>query len=421
MEKHNKSKVCVCGLGYVGLPLLLLLHEHFEVVGYDIDDKKLENLRKSYDSTGELSDSEKAKLSSIRLSSSLKECQAEIYIVTVPTPVSETNVPDLSILEDISKAIALQLQENDLVIYESTVYPGATEDICIPLLEAGSGLKLGDNFGVAYSPERINPGDKINTLQNTVKLLSATSDEYLSKARSCYEPIVDQIYICDTIKIAEASKVLENTQRDVNIALMNEVSKIFVKMGIDTKKVLDAAETKWNFQRYHPGFVGGHCIGVDPYYLTTKAEIEGIRPELILTSRAVNEAMPRFIFERIVHKLLINGFDISKGRILVLGASFKPNCPDTRNSKVFTLIKYFHELNISVDLFDKLCDQSQIEFVSLPHETETYDCIILGTPHKYFIDDKDIYIRSHLKRNGILVDLYGAIPELHRVYCTITL
>ena len=421
MKRSNEIKICVCGLGYVGLPLFVKLSEHFDVVGVDINTEKLNDLKNGIDVTGELSDSEKSLVMSLELIDNMNALEADVFIVTVPTPVSIHNVPDLSILKDISDAISKCLKPGNLVIYESTVYPGATDDICIPILEMGSKLQVNRDFGVAYSPERINPSDKVNTLKTTTKLIGASSNEYLGKAKSCYQNIVDSIYICDSIKIAEAAKVLENTQRDVNIALMNEVSKIFSSLGIDTHKVLEAASTKWNFHRYFPGFVGGHCIGVDPYYLTSKAQLSGIRPELMLTARSVNEGMPKFLFEHVIRSLLLNQFDIKSGRILVLGATFKPNCADTRNSKVFTIVDYFKRLGISVDIFDILADDVSLHDENLLNQTHAYDCIALMVPHQYFLDAPEFYVSSNLKSNGIFIDLHGSLPELHADYEVIKL
>lgn len=330
-------KIGVVGLGYVGLPLAVHLAEHFDVTGFDINLNRVKSLQNGVDFTNEVG-SEALASSDLKITHQLNEiASCNFYIVTVPTPTDQANVPDLGPVIKASESVASVLKKGDIVVYESTVYPGVTEETCVPILEAFStGLKHLVDFNVGYSPERINPGDRINTLATVMKIVSGDTAESLDIIANVYAKVVDAgIYRAPTIKVAEAAKVIENTQRDVNIALMNELSELFNRIGIDTHEVLKAAGSKYNFLKFSPGLVGGHCIGVDPYYLTHKAEIHGYKSNLILMSRQINNSMPRFIAQQTIHSMVSSNLLNSDSRVLVLGVTFKENVPDVRNSKVF--------------------------------------------------------------------------------------
>ncbi|BCA80086.1 nucleotide sugar dehydrogenase [Desulfuromonas sp. AOP6] len=355
--KKKQAKIALVGLGYVGLPLAAAFGKVAEVIGFDINEKRIAEFRRGYDATGELSSEQMA---STRIDYTLDPArlkEASFYIVTVPTPIDEHRRPDLSPVESASRTIGRNLTPGSIVVFESTVYPGVTEEICVPILEAESGLKCGVDFKVGYSPERINPGDKVHTVDRIVKVVSGQDKETLETIASVYELVVTAgVHRAASIKVAEAAKVIENTQRDLNIALMNELAIIFGKLGIPTKDVLEAAGTKWNFLNFTPGLVGGHCIGVDPYYLTYKAEAIGYHPEVILAGRRINDGMGKYLAENTVKKLIKVGKAVKGARVLVLGLTFKENVPDIRNSKVIDIIRELQDYEVEVLVADPLAD-----------------------------------------------------------------
>ncbi len=383
----GKNKIAVIGMGYVGLPLAAHLSRHFKVIGFDISEINIAELKKGHDRTMELADTElkKAKIHFTSNPADLASCK--LFIVAVPTPVDHFHVPDLGALENASASIGKYLPAGSCVVYESTVYPGVTEDVCVPILERASKLKCGRDFTVGYSPERINPGDKVHTVDNTIKIISASDNATLDLLDGIYSAVVKVgLHRTSSIKVAEAAKVIENTQRDINIALMNELAIIFNKMGIDTLEVLEAAGTKWNFLNFRPGLVGGHCIGVDPYYLTYKAESIGYRPEVILSGRRINDNMGKYIAERTVKMLIAADIQVKKARVAVLGMSFKENVPDLRNTRVMDIIKELEDYGVTVLAHDPLAiheearDYCGIDLVSLK-EIRDVDAVILAVAH----------------------------------------
>jgi UDP-N-acetyl-D-galactosamine dehydrogenase len=384
----GKNKIAVVGLGYVGLPLAVHLSRHFIVVGYDVSEANVAELKKGHDRTMEVSDAElkKVKISFTSKPADLAACK--LFIVAVPTPVDHFHVPDLNAIESASAIIGRNMSAGSCVVYESTVYPGVTEDICVPILERESKLKFGKDFTVGYSPERINPGDKVHTVDNTVKIISASDAETLDLLEGIYSAVVKVgLHRASSIKVAEAAKVIENTQRDINIALMNELAIIFNKMGIDTLEVLEAAGTKWNFLNFRPGLVGGHCIGVDPYYLTYKAESIGYRPEVILSGRRINDNMGKYIAERTVKMLIAADIQVKKAKVAVLGLSFKENVPDLRNTRVVDIVRELEDYGVKVFVHDPLAIQEEarehcgIELKSW-REIKEVDAVILAVAHR---------------------------------------
>jgi len=388
----GKNKIAIVGLGYVGLPLAAHLSRHFTVIGFDISEANVAELKKGHDRTMELTDAElkKSKIHFTSKPADLASCK--LFIVAVPTPVDHFHVPDLGAMENASAVIGRHLSAGSCVVYESTVYPGVTEDICVPILERESKLKFGRDFTVGYSPERINPGDKIHTVDNTVKIISASDAATLDLLDCIYSAVIKVgLHRASSIKVAEAAKVIENTQRDINIALMNELAIIFNKMGIDTLEVLEAAGTKWNFLNFRPGLVGGHCIGVDPYYLTYKAESIGYRPEVILSGRRINDNMGKYVAERTIKMLIAADIQVKKARVAVLGLSFKENVPDLRNTRVVDIIRELKEYGVTVLANDPLAipeearEHCGIEIVSLK-EIKDMDAVILAVAHREYIE-----------------------------------
>jgi UDP-N-acetyl-D-galactosamine dehydrogenase len=359
---ERRHSIAVVGLGYVGLPLAVHLSAHFSVVGFDIKKGRIAELQQGYDRTLEIP-GEVLKKAAIVFSAeaeALTSCR--MIIIAVPTPIDDSRIPDLRLLKNAAAAVGRQLTAGSTVVFESTVYPGVTEDICVPILERESGLKLGEDFTVGYSPERINPGDKVHTLDNITKVVSASDPATLELLSQIYGAIVKAgIYKTSGIKVAEAAKVIENTQRDINIALMNELSIIFNRMGIDTLEVLEAAGTKWNFLPFRPGLVGGHCIGVDPYYLTYKAESMGYHPEMILAGRRINDNMGKYIAERTIKILISTGRPVRNARVAVLGMTFKENIPDLRNTRVIDIITEIKDYGVDVLVHDPLADPDEVE------------------------------------------------------------
>lgn len=386
----GKNKIAVIGLGYVGLPLAAHLSRHFKVIGFDINEEIVAELKKGHDRTMELSDTELKKSKIIFTSRQSDLSSSKLFIVAVPTPVDHFHVPDLSAIENASTIIGRQMSAGSCVVYESTVYPGVTEDICVPILERESRLRLGKDFSVGYSPERINPGDKIHTISNTTKIISASDAATLNLLEGIYSAVVKvTLHRVSSIKVAEAAKVIENTQRDINIALMNELAIIFNKMGLDTLEVLEAAGTKWNFLSFRPGLVGGHCIGVDPYYLTYKAESIGYRPEVILAGRRINDNMGKYVAQKTIKMLIASGIQVNKARVAVLGLSFKENVPDLRNTRVIDIIKELKDYGVEVLVNDPLADPFEarqyynIELASL-NKIKNVDAVVLAVAHNSY-------------------------------------
>tara|TARA_Y100000588_G_C14255776_1_gene925357 strand:- start:21 stop:1268 length:1248 start_codon:yes stop_codon:yes gene_type:complete len=389
---HIQDKIAVIGLGYVGLPLAVAFSKFFKVIGFDINAKRIDSLNNSLDSNKDI---EFSKNDSILFTNDINDINdVNIYIVTVPTPVKSDNTPDLSILKSASVMIGRLLKKKDLVIYESTVYPGVTEDVCVPILEKESNLKYNLDFYCGYSPERISPGVNKYKLQNIVKITSGSTSDIAKKVDDLYNKIINAgTYKASSIKVAEAAKAVENTQRDVNIALMNELAMMFDKMDIDTSEVLEAANTKWNFLNFKPGLVGGHCIGVDPYYLLHKSEKMGYTPNLLYASREINNSVPNFIVSKTIQLMIESDKTISNSNILIFGYTFKENCADTRNTRVKDIVEGLTSLSCKVKIFDPYIKPSNSNnFISLPFDNNVkYDAIILAVAHdeflKYSIDD----------------------------------
>lgn len=417
-------RIVVVGLGYVGLPLAVELAKHFEVIGVDTNSKRIEELESGYDATHEIS-SETLKQTTmsfvdVGVGSRFPYVTGDVFIITVPTPITESNQPDLSMVRDASVSVGVWLKKGNIVIYESTVYPGVTEEVCIPLLEMSSSLKHLTDFNVGYSPERINPGDKVHTLTTTVKIVSGDTLESLEKIDSIYNKITTT-YKASSIKVAEAAKVIENTQRDINIAFMNELSQIFNRLDVDTNEVIDAASTKWNFQAFRPGLVGGHCISVDPYYLSHKAAGHGLITDVILSARRVNDSMPTFIVEQLVKLMTQRKLLGDDARIVILGCTFKENVPDTRNSKVFKIIDLLREYDLEPIVFDPLADKEQCASYGYQVESELRhvyaDAVVYAVAHDQFVKQGwEVANKVGLDRDGVMVDIKGildtqSVPE----------
>ena len=386
---NTNSNIAIIGLGYVGLPLAVEFGKKYSVIGFDINTNRIDALNNGEDETLQCNATEIKETSRLSFSADLtaiKHCN--IYIVTVPTPVDDLKKPNLHPLLNASKMVGSILKKGDLVIYESTVYPGCTEEDCVPVLEKESGLQYNQDFFVGYSPERINPGDKVNTLTKIIKVTSGSTPEIADTVDALYASIITAgTHKVSSIKIAEASKSIENAQRDINISFVNELALIFDKMGIDTQEVLDAAATKWNFLPFKPGLVGGHCIGVDPYYLAHKATLLGHTPQVILSGRKVNDAMSTFIGEKLIRLLEKASKPIKGAKVLLLGVTFKENCPDIRNSKVFEIIRFLKAKEMEVYVFDPFANTTEVEAnqgVQLITQLETYDAILITVAHTFF-------------------------------------
>ena len=390
----NNQKICLIGLGYVGLPLAIAFAEKFQVVGFDINPLRIQELEGGYDRTleieGDLLGSVKSSISYTSDIQDAKDCN--IYIVTVPTPIDKSNRPDLTPLIESSKTIGTVLNQNDIVIFESTVYPGVTEDICVPELEKSSGMIFNKDFYCGYSPERINPGDKEHTVKKILKVTAGSTPEIAKQVDDLYKQIITAgTHMASSIRVAEASKVIENTQRDVNIALINELALIFDQMDIDTNEVLEAAATKWNFIKLTPGLVGGHCIGVDPYYLTFKAEELGYKPNLILASRQINNGMSKYVADQTIKEMIKAGKVIKGSNVLMLGVTFKEDCPDMRNTKVVDIIEELKDFGVNVDVYDPWVVYAEESkwykhgIINDPlNESNKYDAIVVAVGHKQF-------------------------------------
>lgn len=415
MLNINDIKIAVIGLGYVGLPLAVEFGKKHPVIGFDINQNRINELKSGTDHTLEVNDEELTSAKQLQFSSDISElAECNFYIVTVPTPIDEYKQPDLTPLIKASTAIGSVLKSGDIVVYESTVYPGATEEVCIPELERSSGLTFNKDFFAGYSPERINPGDKEHRVTNILKVTAGSTPEVADLVDDVYNLIITAgTHKAPSIKVAEAAKVIENTQRDVNIALINELAVIFNKMGIDTEAVLTAAGTKWNFLPFRPGLVGGHCIGVDPYYLTHKAQAIGYNPEIILAGRRLNDSMGEYVVTQLVKTMIKKRIQVEGAKVLILGLSFKENCPDVRNTKVIDIIHELEEYNIDVDVFDPWVDagEAQHEYGITPINDisklsdHSYDGIILAVAHNQFVEMGVEKIRDLGKQNHVLYDL----------------
>jgi UDP-N-acetyl-D-galactosamine dehydrogenase len=411
------KKIAVIGLGYVGLPLAVAFGERRPVVGFDINQTRIDELNAGKDVTREVSADELAAASGLLFCTSADDlAQCQVFIVTVPTPIDEFKRPDLTPLIKASETVGKVLKPGDIVVYESTVYPGATEEVCVPVLERVSGLRFNQDFFAGYSPERINPGDKEHRIATIMKVTSGSTPAVADEVDALYADIITAgTHKASSIKVAEAAKVIENTQRDVNIALMNELSMIFGRLGIDTHDVLAAAGTKWNFMPFKPGLVGGHCIGVDPYYLTHKAQAIGYHPEIILAGRRVNDGMGPYVAAELVKKMIKAAHTVAHARVLVLGFTFKENCPDLRNTRVIDVVRELKEFGCSVDVSDPWVSSEDVEReygISLVKAAPKgdYDALILAVPHNEYLGMTAGDFRAYLKQGGVLFDLKGVLP-----------
>jgi len=417
----NNKKICLVGLGYVGLPLAVAFAEKFQVIGFDVSPLRIKELKNGHDKTLEIDDkllnSVKNNITYTLNIQDAKDCN--IYIVTVPTPIDKVNRPDLTPLIESSKIIGSVLSKEDIVIYESTVYPGVTEDICVPELEESSGMKFNQDFYCGYSPERINPGDKKHTVTKILKVTAGSTPEIAKQVDDLYKQVITAgTYMASSIKVAEASKVIENTQRDVNIALINELALIFDKMGIDTNEVIDAASTKWNFIKMRPGLVGGHCIGVDPYYLTFKAEEMGYTPDLILTARQINNGMGKYIANQTIKEMIKSGKVVKNSDVLILGIAFKEDCPDMRNTKVIDIIKELKDFDINIDVYDPWVECEEASkwhvqgIINNPLESsKKYDAIIVAVGHHQFMQFTSEDYQFLTSENGVIIDVKNIVDH----------
>lgn len=424
MKLEKDIKIAVIGLGYVGLPLARLFATKYAVVGFDINESRIESLNSGIDTTLEIDSATLQKVlvnnpesqAGLYCTSSLDDiAKSNYFIITVPTPVDKNNRPDLTPLYKSSESVGKVLKKGDIVIYESTVYPGVTEEQCVPVLEKISGLKFNEDFFVGYSPERINPGDKEHTVEKILKVTSGSTPEIGLKVDSLYKSvIIAGTHLAPSIKVAEAAKVIENSQRDINIAFVNELAKIFNLMNIDTQEVLKAAGTKWNFLPFKPGLVGGHCIGVDPYYLAQRAQEFGYHPEIILAGRRLNDSMGEYVASQIVKLMIKKGVSVNGAHLLMLGITFKENCPDVRNTKIVDVIKALKEYGIEVTIFDPLANIEEVKKEykletkkSLP--TEKFDAIVLGVAHNEFLN---LNFAELQKENSLLYDVKGVLGSI---------
>lgn len=412
----GEEKLSLVGLGYVGMPIAVAFAKKIKVVGFDLNAEKIEKYKHGIDPTREVGD-EAVKETTVEFTADpTKLKEAKFHIVAVPTPVNADHTPDLTPVEGASRLLGQNLTKGSVVVFESTVYPGVTEDICVPILEKESGLKCGEDFKIGYSPERINPGDKVHRLDSIVKIVSGMDAETLDTVAKVYELVVAAgVHRADSIKVAEAAKVIENSQRDINIAFMNELSIIFHKMGIDTKSVLEAAGTKWNFLHFAPGLVGGHCIGVDPYYLTYKAEQLGYHSQIILSGRRINDDMGKYVAECLVKELIANDLPVKNAKVAILGFTFKENCPDTRNTKVIDIYRELGEYGITPIVVDPEADAEEakhlygITFQTM-EDVKDMDAVLMAVKHKEFEDYKPVDIAKFFNpahKTKVFVDLKG--------------
>lgn len=415
--KSNEEKISLIGLGYVGMPIAIEFAKRgVKVIGYDLNEKKIKTYKKGIDPTNEVGDQAIKETTVEFTSDETKLKEAKFHIVAVPTPVNSDHTPDLTPVEGASRILGRNLTKGSIVVFESTVYPGVTEDVCVPILEKESGLKCGVDFKVGYSPERINPGDKVHRLNTITKIVSGMDEESLDTIAKVYEIVVDAgVHRAESIKVAEAAKVIENSQRDINIAFMNELSIIFNKMGIDTQAVLEAAGTKWNFLPFRPGLVGGHCIGVDPYYLTYKAEELGYHSQIILSGRRINDDMGKYVAENIVKSLIKTDKTVKNAKVAILGFTFKENCPDTRNTKIIDIVSELKEYGITPIVADPVADAEEakklygIEFVSID-TIKKMDVVVLAVAHDIFKEMELTKIATFFdKGERVLIDIKGIL------------
>jgi len=413
----ENTKIAMIGLGYVGLPLAVEFGKKYVTVGFDIIRPRIEELKSGHDHTLEVSDEELAEADKLSYTADIEEIKScNIYIVTVPTPINEYKQPDLSPLEKASALLGEVIKQDDIVIYESTVYPGATEEVCIPILEQVSGLTFNENFYVGYSPERINPGDKEHRVTNILKVTSGSTPAIAEQVDQLYKSIITAgTHKASSIKVAEAAKVIENTQRDVNIALINELALIFNRLGIDTEEVLIAAGTKWNFLPFRPGLVGGHCIGVDPYYLTYKAQSIGYNPEIILSGRRINDGMGEYVVSRLIKLMLQKRIHVQQSDVLIMGLTFKENCPDLRNTRVVDIIKELETYGVNIHVYDPWVDPEEAvaEYGIKPIATleeGKFDAIVLAVSHEQFKQMDIKQVRALGKPDSVIYDLKYLFP-----------
>jgi len=413
----SETKICVIGLGYVGLPLARLFSTKYPTVGFDMNKARVDALMKGHDATLEVSDEllQAALKNGFLCTSDIEQIRdCNFYVVAVPTPVDKDNNPDLTPLYSASTTIGRVITKGDIVVYESTVYPGVTEDECIPVIEEVSGLKFNVDFFAGYSPERINPGDKLHTVEKIKKVTSGSTPEAGKKINDVYSSVISAgTHLAPTIKVAEAAKVIENSQRDINIAFVNELSKIFTLMGIDTNDVLEAASTKWNFLPFKPGLVGGHCIGVDPYYLAQCAQRHGYNPEIILAGRRMNDGMGDYVANQVIKLMLKKGIQVLGSNILILGFTFKENCPDVRNTKVFDIVRSLREYNLNITIYDPWANSAAAKReygIDVANEisSQQFDAAVLAVAHNEF---KTLDIEKLLKKNHIIFDVKGMLPK----------
>jgi UDP-N-acetyl-D-galactosamine dehydrogenase len=419
---RDDIRIAVLGLGYVGLPLAAAFGEHWPTVGFDIDARRIAELREGHDRTLELDREELTGSKQLTFSgdpTDLNSCN--VFVIAVPTPIDEHKYPDMRALRSASAMVARALSKGDVVIYESTVYPGATEEVCVPVLESGSGLRFNEDFGVGYSPERANPGDREHRLANITKVTSGSTPETAAFVDMLYNRVVAAgTYLAPSIQVAEAAKVIENTQRDLNIALVNELALIFNRLGIDTEEVLKAAGTKWNFLPFRPGLVGGHCIGVDPYYLTHKAQAVGYHPEVILAGRRINDGMGPYVGSQVVKGLIGEGCAVSGSRVLMMGLTFKENCPDLRNTRVIDIVRELAGYGIQVDVWDPWVDQEQaheefgLDLLPAP-AAGGYDAIVLAVAHSQFRELGLEEIRKFGSERCVIYDVKSVLGVGERV------
>ncbi|MGX5789516.1 nucleotide sugar dehydrogenase [Staphylococcus equorum] len=408
--------IAVVGLGYVGLPVAVTFGNKHKVIGFDINEERIQELKNGYDRTNEVNSENLGKTSIYFTSDSNDLKKADFIIVAVPTPIDKNNKPDLTPLLKASETVGKEITKGTIIVYESTVYPGATEEDCVPVLERHSGLTCGKDFFVGYSPERINPGDKVHTFETITKVVSGQTTEVLDIVADVYSSVVTAgVHKASSIKVAEAAKVIENTQRDVNIALMNELAIIFEKLNIDTNEVLKASGTKWNFLNFKPGLVGGHCIGVDPYYLTHKAQEVGHHPEVILAGRRINDNMSKHIASTIIKEMLKQGLEVQGATINVLGLTFKENCPDLRNTKVIHIVEELKDYGLNVNVNDVEADGSEAEklfgfSLQSKQELSKADALLFAVPHKEYLENKKEYLNL-VKDDGVVFDIKGNINK----------
>ncbi|MEE4184899.1 MAG: Vi polysaccharide biosynthesis UDP-N-acetylglucosamine C-6 dehydrogenase TviB [Gammaproteobacteria bacterium] len=418
MRSIEETRICVVGLGYVGLPLAVEFGKSFDTVGFDTNVARIEQLAEGFDQTLEVGEAELRGSPRLRYVSDIAAAaDCNFYVVTVPTPIDAAKRPDLSALQSASRAVARVLAPGDVVVFESTVYPGATEDDCAPILEQLSGLRLNQDFYLGYSPERINPGDKAHRLPDIKKVTSGSTPAAARYIDDIYKTVIAAgTHLASSIRVAEAAKVIENTQRDVNIALINELAMIFSRMGLDTLEVLEAAGTKWNFLNFRPGLVGGHCIGVDPYYLTHKSQEVGYHPEMILAGRRINDNMGLYVASRVVRLMVRKGIALPDARILILGVTFKEDCPDVRNTRVVDVIEELAGYGASVDIYDPWANSHEVKQqygIDLLAETPAsgaYDCIVLAVAHQQFRDMSGAAVHELGKPTHVVYDIKSVLP-----------